>query len=271
MADAIIFGAPNTLTGRLADILSDLLKVRERYQQSQEQNADPGVAIVTTHAGLSTDAPALIFADGLRKDRKLDDPDRRAWLARLAEGAARGAATFVITSADEARHLKTRLKAEGLPVGEPLRRLLVIKEVAEQALPDGTAETLRLPHFVVNEPVLPDESDSWPAEVAESDRWMVETAYSPAIRSLIDAADLVVAFDFGVTPPETQGRPPLRERLLVGALRRALAPVTPARRAEEFSEVAHQTPVLVLRNQAERDAVAEALLLGASLPAPHAR
>jgi hypothetical protein len=266
MADALVFGAPNALANRLADTFSDLFHVRERYQQTLEQNSEPGVAIVTTLAGLNTDAPLLVFADGARKDRKVDDPERRAWLATLAEGAVRGSATFVVTSTDEAARLKAHLKRDGAPKGAPLRRLLVIKQTFEQQLSEEVADALRLPRIVVNEPTPVDDPEAWPVEVADEEQWVVETAYSPAVRSLLDRADLVIVFDLGPVAAPDEATPPLHERLLLGVLRRTYAPVVSPKLERDLSAVAHLTPVLTIRTYAERDTVVDALIRGASLP-----
>lgn len=265
MADALVFGAPNALANRLADALSDVLHVRERYQQTLEQLAGPGVAIVTTIHGLSTDAPALALADGARKDRKADDPERRAWLAILAEGAARGSACFAVTSNDEVSRLKARLKAGGLPEPRRLRRVLVIKQDAAQRFDELTASALRLPRIAVNEAPLEGDSTPWPAEVADEDSWLVETVYFPATRSLLDRADIVVNFDFATEPSDAE-RPALHERLVLGVLRRTLKPLSTPQLERELSLVAHLTPILTLRNERERDAVVEALIRGAGLP-----
>lgn len=265
MADALVFGAPNALANRLADALSDVLHVRERYQQAPGQLAEPGVAIVTTPGGLSAEAPILAFADGARKDRKVDDPQRRGWLAALAEGAVRGSFAVVVTASDEADRVKTRLKAGGIPPIRGLQRILVIKQSAEQAFSEDVADDLRLPRIVVNEAPLDGDPNPWTADVAEEDAWLVETAYFPATRSLLDRADLVVAFDFAVAP-EPEERPALHERLLFGVLRRTLKPLSSPQLERELSAVAHLTPILTVRNEAERDAVVDALIRGSSLP-----
>lgn len=264
MADALVFGAPNALANRLADILSDLIHVRERYQQTQEQTPEPGVAIVTTLHGLTTEPPLLVLADGARKDRKVDDPERRAWLATLAEGAARGCATMAITSADEAGRLKAYLKSAGLPTGQLLRRLLVIKQSAGQQFSEDVADALRLPRIAVDNPV--GASETWTSVVADDDAWVVETEYAPAVQSLLDRADLVIRCDFAPPDAASAERPPLRERLLFGALKRTYAPVASPRLERDLSAVAHLTPILAIRNESERDAVVDALLRGAALP-----
>lgn len=265
MADALVFGAPNALANRIADVLSDVLQVRERYQQSFEQLAEPGVAIVTTMGGLSADAPILAFADGARKDRKVDDPERRGWLATLAEAAVRGSTTFVVTASDQADRVKTRLKAEGLPRPRPLQRVLVIKQAGDQQFSEDVANALRLPRIAVNEAPLEGDPNPWAAEVADEDQWLVETVYFPDTRSLLDRADLVVAFDFALEPPPEE-RPALHERLILGVLRRTLKPLSSPQLERELSAVAHLTPVLTVRTEAERDSVVDALIRGASLP-----
>lgn len=265
MADALVFGAPNGLANRLADALSDVLQVRERYQQTFDQLGEPGVAIVTTQGGLSSDAPVLAFADGARKERKVDDPERRAWLATLAEGAVRGSGAFVVTASDQAERIKSRLKVDGVTAARPLQRVLVIKQTADQTFSEEVAEALRLPRMAVTEAPLDGEPNPWTAEVADGDKWLVETIYFPDTRSLLDRADLVVSFDLAVAAA-TEDPPALHERLLFGVLRKTLKPLTTPQLERELSAVAHLTPVLTLRNEAERDAVVDALLRGATLP-----
>ncbi len=265
MADALVFGAPNALANRLADGLSDVLHVRERYQQTFDQLAKPGVAIVTTVAGLTADAPILAFADGVRKDRKLEDPERRAWLVMLAEGAARGSFPVVVTASDQADRVKARLKAEGVPVVRPLQRVLVIKQSGGQAFSEDVAGALRLPRIAVDEAPFEGDPNPWTADVADEDAWLVETVYFPATRSLLDRADLVVAFDFAIEPGGAE-RPALHERLVLGVLRRTLKPLSSPQLERELAAVAHLTPSLVLRNEPERDAVVDALIRGASMP-----
>ncbi len=265
MADALVFGAPNALANRLADVLSDILHVRERYQQTIEQLSEPGVAIVTTHAGLSADAPVLAFADGARKPRTVDDPDRRAWLATLAEGAVRGSAAFVVTAADQADRIKSRLKVEGMPAANPLQRVLLIKQTPDQAFSEDVAQSLRLPRIAVREPIAEDDPDPWPAAVADEDSWVVETLYFPAVRSLLDRADLVVTLDFALE--SATGKPSaLHERVLFGVLRKTLKPLSSPQLERELAAVAHLTPVLTVRNAAERDTVVDALIRAAALP-----
>lgn len=269
MADAIVFGAPNTLANRVADTLSDALHTRERYQQSLEQLAQPGVAIVTTTGGLSSDAPALAFADGLRKDPKIDDQQRRAWLTMLAEGAARGAFCTVLTDTGQTGPLKARLKADGVPKGEPLCRLLVINPDPGRPFSEDFAPAIRAERIAIDEPSPADDPDAWPQRVAEEERWVVETGYTPALRPLINAAGLVVVIDQpSPAAAPVEERPPLHQRIVLGILRRTYAPIAGPRVERDLAAFAHRTPILVVRNDGERQAVAEALLRGAALPSP---
>ena len=289
MVDALVFGPVNSLASKLADALSDRLRVRVRYQRHAEENAAPGVAICTSAEAFTTNAPILLCADDARDSRK-PDPDRTLVLATLAEAAALGRYVAIIGSRAEAGSWVRHAKAAQVPTERPLKRVTIIGEpgVGKSTLAAALSPILGLPIVSIDEEYWGDERGADGAdgrearleEIASRESWIAEGAYRSVARNLAPRADATMYLDLPTSVArqhraEREARVgpvkrPLKERLIVAFFRRSY-PVTHQRQVRaQLSAAAHLAPVFCIRTEAERDAVTEAFARGAAAPNPPA-
>ncbi len=288
MANALVFGSPNALVNRLADGLSDVLKVPERYQRSFEDHDQPGVEICTNAAAFAREAPIIAFADGHTKERRVPDRERASALATLAEAAAMGRNVAIIASKTEAQHWIRHIRDERLPGARPMRRVYILGESGsgKTTLAKLLAPALGLPFVSIDEEYW--HGDSRPdgrearrqrvAEIAAGENWVVEGAYRGPVRTLSACADIIVHLDLpaqenrkrrearGATPGQS-----MKERIITAAFRKSYSFVYGPRLSKDLAAAAHLAPVFYVRNEAEREALTAGLLRGAAAAATFAK
>ena len=274
MADALVFGRPNSLAGRLADGVCDALGVPVRYQQSLEQLPKPGVALCTTTAALTTDVPFLVFADGETKAKGVDD-ERLAWLGLAARALAEGRPLVTIHDTEHAREWVREFKREHVVPLRPLRRIYIVGEAGsgKTTLANELGEKFGVPVTHLDDFFLADPEaghDRWQQQVREaaaSDGWVIEGVYWRAASILAPQADVTVYFDLppGVTRERRKARPPgppmTFKYKVLHALWLTTYPAFESRLLRHnLFEGAGDRPVLRIRNEAEADAVRAGLL-----------
>lgn len=281
MADALVFGAPNALASKLADRLSDILRVPVRYQGSREEDNRPGVAICTSVEAFIAGAPIMVFADRVAPGPAAPAGERIAVLRALAEAAARGRYVRIISSKQEAGRWADGLAASDLRTPRPLRKLNISGESGsgKSTLAAKLAPALAIPLVSVDDLFWGDEetrnggSDARRQQVDSvlaRDSWLTEGVYRSVAARLSAQADATVHVDL---PPgqakrqrDARGRPkrPLRERLIVATLRKT-NPVHEHLLRRDLARLAHASAVFIVCSEAEREAVTEGLLRGAEL------
>lgn len=276
MADALVFGRPNSLAGKLADGVCDALRVPVRYQQSLEQLARPGVAICTTLEALTTEAPFLVFADGELKDGKGVDEERVAWLGLAARALAEGRPLVTIHDREQARDWLREFKREHVVPSRPLRRVYIVGESGsgKTTLGDGVAAAFGLPVTHLDEIFVENPRaghERWEAAIRDaasaSDGWVIEGTYWRAAGILAPQADVTIYMDLPshVTRKRRADRPPgppmtFRYRVL-HTLWITTYPAFESRvLRRELFHAAGDRPVLRVRNEAEAEAVRAGLV-----------
>lgn len=269
MADALVFGRPNDLTGRIADGIADVLRVPVRYQQSLEQLDRPGVALCTTLEALTSDAPLLVFADGQVKDRKAADEERATWLGLAARAAIEGRPIVTVHGKAQANAWLGQFAAEGAPEGQPLRRVYIVGEAGTGGadLAGAVSEVLGLPLTHLDDFVSADPEaghERWQRQILDAAGntagWVMEGAYWRAASMLTASADVSVYLDLAV--PTERGTRSFGLRLPV-AFRARGSPIFESRLLRhELLQGMPRGPVLRARNDAEVTAIRGALTGG---------
>ena len=279
MADALVFGQPNSVAARLADGLSDVLRVPVRYCPGPDEVGEPGVALCTKVTAFSAGASILVFADDVLLDAHAADADRLVAMETLAEAIALGRYVAVLPDKHAAKRWLAGLdEAPSVPHG-PLRRLYIVGEAGtgKTTLAEALGETLGLPVSHVDNLFTSDPEaghSNWREQAAEltvPQKWIIEGSYWRAAGVLVPAADATIYMDLpadvvrqrrvgGSTAPAV--RPKHRA---LGAVRLKTQPLFESRLLRhELLAHAAERPILRVRNEAELEAVKRGLLRGAA-------
>ena len=288
MADALVFGQPNSLASKLADGLSDVLRVPVRYRRERDELATPGVAVCTTADAFTADAPIIVFADDVLLDARSPDPDRASALGTCAEAIALGRRVAVIPDKHAAKRWLAMLKADGLNAPAALRTMYIVGESGSGkttlAVQLGEAYGLEVSHlddiFFADPGAGHEKWRERIEQLAGGDRWIIEGVYWRAAGVLAPAADVTVYLDLPaeLARERRTERPPLAPprglSLKYRAMHRVWVNTYPLFESRllrrELMEHAAERPILRVRNEAEGEAVTRGLLRGAAVVADEA-
>jgi hypothetical protein len=279
MADALVFGQPNSVAARLADGLSDVLRVPVRYCPGPDEVGKPGVALCTKVTAFSAGASILVFADDVLLDAHAADADRIVALETLAEAVALGRYVAIVPDKHAAKRWLAALIETPPAERGPLRRLYIVGEAGtgKTTLAEALGETLGLPVSHLDNLFTSDPEaghSNWREQAAEltvPQKWIIEGSYWRAAGVLVPAADATIYMDLpadvvrqrrvgGSTAPAV--RPKHRA---LGAVRLKTQPLFESRLLRhELLAHAAERPILRVRNEAELEAVKRGLLRGAA-------
>ena len=279
MADALVFGQPNSLAAKLADGLSDVLRVAVRYCPAPSDLDKPGVALCTNVSAFSPEASTLVFADDVLPLAHGADADRLAALEAIAEAIALGRYAAIVPDKHAARRWLAALdEMPPVPPG-PLHRLYIVGEAGtgKTTLAAALSEKLGLPVIRLDDLFTSDPEEGHPrwreqvAELAVPQKWIIEGSYWRAAGLVVPAADATIYMDLpaDVVRQRRKNRPPAAadkpKHRALGAVRIKAQPLFESRLLRhELLAHAAERPILRVRNDAEAEAVTRGLLRGAS-------
>ncbi|MGE3076981.1 MAG: hypothetical protein AB7N24_19810 [Dehalococcoidia bacterium] len=279
MAEAVVFGGSNGLVSKLADGLADILGVRVRYQRSGEESALAGVAIATNAEAFTGDS-LLVYADDEKPKTGLTDSSRAMALGQVAEEIARGRVVAVLSSRTEAKRWLDLVATAGAGATRPLRRMNICGEsgTGKTTLASKLAGPLGIPMVSIDDIYWGDHTDLEHGEFARShlledvlarEEWLAEGPYWRSAFRLSSLADCTIYLEYPshrvARQKHERGDSPFswRERLAVSTAQRIYPKANERRIHTKLSEIAHLTPVLDVRNDAELEAVTAGMLRGA--------
>jgi adenylate kinase family enzyme len=205
-------------------------------------------------------------------------------LGVIAEAAASGRSTSIISSNAEAKRWLEFLEDEGVPKNRPFRRLNIAGEagVGKTTLANEIGPLLGLPVVSVddvfwnNEETRNKGADGRRQQVNQilaKERWLAEGVYWRTAARLSAAADATLHLDFPSSrirdQRDARGRPtrPLKEKVIVSTFVFAYPVIYERRLRRALSEIAHRGPIFEVRNDEELEAVRAGLVKGAGVAA----
>ena len=278
MADALVFGQPNSLAAKLADGLSDVLRAPVRYCPGPDDLGKPGVALCTKVAAFTADASILVFADDVLLDAHATDADRVLALETTAEAIALGRYVAVIPDRHSAKRWLAGLDASPPTASTPLRRLYIVGEsgTGKTTLAETLGEKLGLPVSHLDDMFIDDPEGGhtrWRehvAKLAAPESWLIEGVYWRAAGMLAPAAHATIYLDLParVARKRRSSRPSIPRKTLkyraLTAVWTSTYPLLESRLLRrELLEHAAERPLLRVRNEAEVGAVTRGFLRGA--------